>query len=449
MRGEIASTGGRRRGIVTVVSTSGEASGIGDSGGRVLSRLLPLYGVIFAGFIGYSLMITVFTPLLLRPDSLLAGGARTPGTRALVLGGLLALYPLGQFLSSPVMGALSDRRGRRPVLVISLLATTVCYALIVLALRTDRLGLLAFACLCAGLGEANIVCAQGAIADLTPAEQRGRYFGYIYLSASLAYIVGPLIGGKLAEPAIVPWFGPDIPFAVVFVLLAVITTTVALGFRETRTMPVAGAAAGPGSSLAALRVVFRPGLGRFFAFNLLCYLAVFGFFRSYPMYLAQAFHFGVSRISEFVAWVGVPIVLVNAGVTGRLTARAGPRMTALAAATASGCLIAAVVLPRATAALWPILFLVGAAVALLLPACAMLLSAQVGPDEQGRVMGGNQALQVGAEAVSGALSGALAAVSPLLPLPVLGAAALLGAVWLLAVRPARALTLRSESRDPF
>ena len=119
----------------------------------ILPRLLPLYAVIFAGFVGYSLMITVFTPLLLHPGSALLPPRTATGTRSLILGGLLALYPLGQFFSSPMLGSLSDRVGRRPVLLASLSLTTGCYALIVWSLYADWLWLLALACLCAGAAE--------------------------------------------------------------------------------------------------------------------------------------------------------------------------------------------------------------------------------------------------------------------------------------------------------
>jgi MFS family permease len=87
-------------------------------GDRPLARLLPLYAVIFVGFAGYSLMITVFTPMLLRSDSPFIPAGYPMHTRTIALGILLCLYPLGQFLGSPILGGLSDRFGRKPVLLI-------------------------------------------------------------------------------------------------------------------------------------------------------------------------------------------------------------------------------------------------------------------------------------------------------------------------------------------
>lgn len=163
-------------------------------------RLLPLYAVVFMGFVGYSLMITIFTPLLLRDQTPMLPAGASISLRTIALGVLLCLYPLGQFVGSPVLGSLSDRYGRKPVLVVSLVATTLCYGAISVSIAAQRVILLGAASLLAGLFEGNIVTAQSAIADTIPSSERNRYFGYVYLSVSLAYIIGPLGGGKLADP---------------------------------------------------------------------------------------------------------------------------------------------------------------------------------------------------------------------------------------------------------
>jgi hypothetical protein len=85
--------------------------------------VLPLYFAVFIGFVGYSLMTTVFTPLLLGDGGGLVPASSSTSARTLVLGGLLALYPLAQFFGAPVLGSLSDRFGRRPVLLASLAAS--------------------------------------------------------------------------------------------------------------------------------------------------------------------------------------------------------------------------------------------------------------------------------------------------------------------------------------
>jgi MFS family permease len=76
---------------------------------RGIRALLPLYAVVFVGFLGYSLMIAAFTPMILRNDNGMLPASSSLTQRSIVLGILLSLYPLGQFLGSPVLGGLSDR----------------------------------------------------------------------------------------------------------------------------------------------------------------------------------------------------------------------------------------------------------------------------------------------------------------------------------------------------
>ena len=397
---------------------------------RTLRRFLPLYVVIFIGYVGYSLMITVFTPLLMRGDSPLLAVSDPTEKRTIILGILLCLYPLGQFFGSPIVGSLSDHYGRKPILLVSLAATTVCYSLIALSLSISSLPLLMAASLLAGLAESNIVCAQGAIADASPSSERNRFFGYIYMSVSAAYIIGPLVGGKLADPQIVPWFNYATPFWAIFILLTLTVIATAILFRETHNRR-ADEAVRFDKALTNLTEVFtNKRLRNLFGLNFLSYLAIFGFFRCYPMYLVDQFHLGVSRISEFIAWVGVPIVLANLWLTSWLSNRFTTKTIAVWSGLLTGVFMLLVVLPRQVNALWVTLFLTSAALAPGLPSYATLLSTSASQDEQGKVMGNNQSVLVGAEALSGLIGGLLAAIMVKLSLVALGVIAILSALLL-------------------
>jgi DHA1 family tetracycline resistance protein-like MFS transporter len=352
------------------------------------------------------------------------------GKRVILLGILLCLYPLGQFAGSPVLGALSDRFGRKPVLMISLCFTTACYALIGIALSLRNFALLSLASLAAGLGEANVVAAQSAIADVIAPEERNRFFGYIYLSASSAYILGPLVGGRLADPDLVSWFSDATPFWAAMIVLAITTAATGFFFRETNP-PEQRHSVSFSRAFTNLRgVISNRRLRRLYWLNFVFYLAIFGFFRCYPMYLVDRFHLGVSQVSEFVAWVGVPIVIANAWLTGFLAARFSTRALTMCSAFLTGAFMIAVVAIRTQRSLWATLFLTSAALAICLPACATLLSKATSEAEQGRVMGKNQALQVGAEALSGLVGGLAAALFVELPLILLGILAMTAALLL-------------------
>jgi MFS family permease len=406
-------------------------------------RLLPLYLVIFVGFLGYSLMIAAFTPMILSNDNGMLAASSSYTERNLVLGVLLALYPLGQFFGSPVMGALSDRYGRRRVLIASLAGTTVLYAGISTALAIHSLWMLMLTCLLAGLCEANVVIAQGAIADSASRNDRERLFGYIYLSASLAYVAGPLGGGKLADHALVSWFNYATPYWGITVLLGLLLLTIVAWLPETRATSF-GAGGYFDAFTNLFGVVSDRHLRRMYLTNFLLYLAIFGFFRVYPIYIVDEFHLGVSKLSVLVAYVAVPIVIANAWLVGRLSRHFRPRAMTVVSAIGMGVLIPFIVLPRSQGWLWLTLGLAAMAVAVCLPSCAAMLSLTADDAEQGHVMGNNQSMQVGAEAFSGFAGGALAAGVTKLPLLVCGTTALIGASTLRRRRVTTAVDTRTN-----
>lgn len=390
---------------------------------RYLISLLPLYLAIFVGFVGYSLMITIFTPLVMNETSLVS--ATSTGSKTILLGIFLSLYPAGQFIGAPRLGAWSDRYGRRRVLLVSLVLSMVCYVGIGFSLYANELWLLMVASFVCGLCESNIVVAQSAVTDLVPVKLRNRYFGYVYLASSSAYIAGPLAGGVLANNGLVGWFGNDTPFWAVLVLLVVNTVWVWRGFKETGNLRPH---AEPGGIFAFLKAISNARLRRFYVVNGLIYLAIFGFFRSYPMYIESRFHLGIESLSWLIAWVSVPIVLANLWITGMVSARFDVRNIAQWSAAAVGVSMMIIVLPDGVNWLWITLALTAMSLALCLPSSATMLSLAANEDEQGSVLGNNQSIQVGAEAVSGLAAGLLASIDLSLPLVVLGGVSIVAAV---------------------
>ncbi len=389
-----------------------------------LAALWSVYLVIFVGFVGYSLMITVLTPLFLHANSQAFPGYVGTSHSAVWLGIVLCAYPAAQFFGSPVIGALSDRFGRKQPLFWSLLVLCFLYLAIGLSIAMNSYpALLIFTFVC-GLFEGNIVIAQSIIADISDASNRTRLFGYIYLSSSLAFVLGPLVGGQLAY-----YMGVPVSFYAVVVLLVAMLFVVKRNLVETHAVQMRSDKT-VGQALRQLCHLFSPPAALPWLWrNFILYVAIFGFFRCYPMYLVSHFHMHVGKESLFIAYVAVPIVLANAGLTGRLDKRYSAWMMVRGAAIFLGaCLIGIVALGFAEWTLFFTLFLTGLCVALALPACSAHLSLMICGKQQGAVMGNNQALQVAAEAISGLVGGYLATVSHGLPLVFLGILAWVAAI---------------------
>lgn len=120
----------------------------------------------------------------------------SPSQTSFYVGALFAVFSLMQFLSAPVLGGLSDRFGRRPVLLFSLSALGINS---LLWIWVHSLGWLFVMRIFAGLCAANVSTASAYIADVTPAEQRARYFGLIGAMFGFGFVLGPVVGGILGQ----------------------------------------------------------------------------------------------------------------------------------------------------------------------------------------------------------------------------------------------------------
>jgi MFS family permease len=374
-----------------------------------LRALLPLYLVIFVGFCGYSLMITLFVPMLMGSNGFLAADATT-GQRSLVLGILLAIYPLGQFLGSPVLGALSDRYGRKPVLTVSLCIAVAAYVLISLGIELRSLALVGIGCLIGGLAESNIAIAQSAISDVAGPDERPRLFAWIYSCCSLGYIAGPVIGGQLA--VLLGW---SAPFWLTVPLLGATLVWIGISFRETHP-PEKDKRFDAFAALTNLGTVFtdRP-IRRLYLINFLIYLGLFGYFRMVLVYMVDHWHTTVDQTTLIYSGLALISAVASFGLMAPLTRQFGLNRLAVASAILAGVTMISITFPAQLGSIWITGGLTTLIGTLALAACPTVLSNAVSAERQGRVMGNNQALQVGAESLSAAIGGALAGI--LIPLP--------------------------------
>lgn len=394
-------------------------------------RILPLYIVIFIGFVGYSLTITILTPLILGEGEALLNSLPFTADPTIILGFVLAIYPIGQFFGAPILGALSDRFGRKPILLISLIITTMCFGGLGYAIQIQNLSLFVVVSLIMGLAEANIATAQSAVADVTTEENRTRMFAYINLSASGAFVIGPLLGGVLADPHLVPWFNNSTPYWAVFILLIFTVIFMFAAFKETRPKEKRTEVSYT-QAFTNLARIFNPGKLRIiYLVNFLIYLSIFGFFRAFPMYLVEHYDMHVAELAKYIAWNAVPVVIGSLWLMGYLSKLHSPRTIAIYSTLLFGLFNLFVILPQSEYMLYLTLFLPGLALAVALPVASSMISLRAGEQEQGRALGNNLSITVGAEVLSGLAAGFLAAYFIKLPMFAICAVAILAAMILL------------------
>jgi MFS transporter, DHA1 family, tetracycline resistance protein len=187
-------------------------------------RILVL--IVFIGFIGVAMPYPIFAPMFLHAQN----GSIIPvnwphSMRGIMLGVALAVYPFGQFIGSPILGSFSDYYGRKKVLLLCLFGTTLGYLVTALSIYVNSIDFLIISRFVTGILEGNVAIARAMSADLNEINKY-RGFGLIGVATTLGYILGPVLGGVLADNNIVSWFSFYLPFcfAALLSLIAFVLT---------------------------------------------------------------------------------------------------------------------------------------------------------------------------------------------------------------------------------
>ncbi len=362
-----------------------------------MKKYLPLWSAIFVAFFCYSSMLTMFVPLLQASTSPLNIATISVHYRNVLSGLMLSLYPLGQFFGSPVMGALSDKYGRKVILMISLGVTFCCLLLIGYAIIIKSLVFLAICCFIAGLGESNMALALSAIADLTSINLRGHEFARAFVMCSLGYITGSMFGGIAA------YIGYVYPFIIEAGLVILTLLSIAFLYTDSMTRKMNFSLK---KSLVSFGEVFKKTYLRpYYCANFLAYFACFGILRVELMYMQGFYGLSQLQISLFYTYASVIAMFANFWVTPLFLNIMSVRKIILVIGMATFISGLIFIIPTQYQYLWLTAGLIGFFTPITVAMIGSLISAKAASDEQGTVMGNNQSLQVLAEALSAIFGG--------------------------------------------
>jgi MFS family permease len=356
---------------------------------------------------------------------------------------LMAVYSLMAMLAAPVWGRLSDRIGRRPVLMASMLAAALAYLWLGLASALWMLfAARAFAGACAG----NIAAAQAYIADVTSPERRARGMGMIGVAFGLGFIIGPALGGIVAGNDLAT-ADLETPGLIAAGLSLIAFFGVVLLLPESR--PVAARDRPSRGRIAVLRnALGQPVLSRLLLVFFLVILAFAGMESTFALWAMRQFGWGPAQVGYALTLVGLLSAIMQGGLIGTLTRRFGEERLLLGglALIALGLLV--MPLAHHLAPLLVALAALALGMGMMQPSLNSLISRRAGAEEQGEVMGVAQSIgslsRVLGPIIAGALFEAFGRNSPFLWGALLvGAALLVG--WRLPRSFAGAVTPRPQA----
>jgi DHA1 family tetracycline resistance protein-like MFS transporter len=267
----------------------------------VVRKLAPILGITFVDILGFSILIPIL-PFYVTHFHV----------SERMVGWLFATFAFCSFVAAPLWGNISDRIGRKTVLIISQIGATIGWAMLAFA---PSLGWVFAARVVEGISGGNISVTQAYVADRVEPEQRSRAFAYVGAAFSAGFIFGPIIGGVLLQ------YGYKAPFLLA-AGLQVITLIMTIFWLPEDI--ASKAEAGPSASFKDIfRFLGDPGISPILIQKLAFSLALYGWFAVYALMLQALIGFGPSQTSFFFAAFGVVSVIFQLGFVGRISDRLG------------------------------------------------------------------------------------------------------------------------------
>jgi DHA1 family tetracycline resistance protein-like MFS transporter len=339
-----------------------------------MSPLGVIISIVLVDLLGFTLVMPLLAPF-----------AREYGLSGGQIGLLFAAYPMCQLVAGPIFGRLSDRYGRRPILIVSQAGTALSFLILGLS---REFWVMLLARMLDGASGGNILVAQAYVADVTTQENRSRGLGLIGMAFGLGFVLGPLLGWLLLKLPVDPAWRLRVPF-----LVAAGFSTIAWLLVLTRlpeSLPKESAAqqsARVVSWRGLVDLISQPEVGRLVLIGSLVVLGFAALEGTYSLFLREQFRWDADRAAFGFAFLGFVSAIVQGGLIRRLVPRFGePRLIVAGIATlAIG--LAALALARNGSALWGATLLVGIGQGLASPTISGLLSRITPESEQGAVFG--------------------------------------------------------------
>ncbi|MBS0620261.1 MAG: MFS transporter [Verrucomicrobia bacterium] len=355
----------------------------------------------------------IFPSLFLNPEFSILPPGWTDTSRALILGGVLAAYPLGQFVGSPILGALSDDYGRKKLLTGSLLISAVCNLFTGFAVESQHLVLLIISRFMAGLMEGNIAIARAMAADIKSISKH-ESFGKINAVTSIAFLIGPFFGGLLTDKSLFEGLTIATPFFLITILFVGLAGVAAFVLHEAHVK----SAARVRSVWERINLVKR--MSALFANRQLKFLMIVStiftlaidiFYEFAPVHLTVKWGVGPAQLIYFNGILCLALAVGNAWLPRFLSRRAQARLLISFSILAFAVFVTGISFVDSVGLMMTLFGLIGLVIGLGVTLITVKLSDSAPDSIQGEVMGTQMSLRVLCDGLICLVGGALLVLS--------------------------------------
>ncbi len=336
--------------------------------------------VVLFSSAGIALPYPVLAPLFLNEVNALTTFANIPSK--ILLGVILAIYPLGVIFGSSVIGAASGLYGRKKTLIITLILTVVSYVLSAFAVMAESFLLFVLARFITGIFSGNISIAKAVAVDLSPTLDKTYTFNLVNATGYLGWLLGPLAGGLLAI------YGLDVIFY--FAAFAIVVALICVGILLQPDQLKNSTSAIKFSTLFASQNSFAlltdKNIRRIFLIYLLATLGLNSYYEFYPLWLVEKFNFSSLWIGYITVVLTLCMTITSVFFVKQLKFLFGLKMGSIIGMLLMALLFALHPILSANS-VWPIYALTGIAIAIFNGLLPVYISEQYADIEQGQLMG--------------------------------------------------------------
>jgi DHA1 family tetracycline resistance protein-like MFS transporter len=335
----------------------------------MITRILPILGVTFIDILGFSILLPILPYFV-----------KSFGSSDLTVGLLFSTFAACQFFAGPVWGNVSDRIGRKRVLIISQIGATIGWFMLAFA---HSIGMVFFARIVEGVSGGNLSVTQAYVADLVEPTQRGRAFSYVGAAFSAGIVFGPLLGGVLFDR-----FGFSAPFFAAATLQFVTLIVTIIMLPESRNPQGTEVATFNHIRASLMDPRVAPILLQMWAFS----LALYAWFGVFALLMQAALGFTATNTSFFFASFGVLSVILQLGPGPRIIDTLGDRRSSNIGIGLALCGFLLVPFIHNLVTMLPTFLLFAIGMGLARPALSSILAAGAPENQRGTILGVSSAL---------------------------------------------------------